>query len=238
MSKRSILLVTFLLITIISYSQESVENIIQKHAEALGGKTAWKNLKTYRMIIKRNAENGDFVSTATMKRPNKYRLDFKGDAINLIKSYDGSDGWYNENGKISDMRPGEAIEMAEEGRYYEELALSKELNYKTKLLGKEKLEGKSVYKILMQKPNNDSQYYYIDTKTYLIYMTSEFSEDKAYEGVEFKTKMWDYKLVNGLLFPFAMELYANDELLRSYKVDKVEVNLEIPDEVFERPKNN
>lgn len=235
MSRYLLLFIVFLLNSNSSYSQETIEKIIQRHARALGGKAAWKKLKTYKMVIHRNAENGSFISVATMKRPDKYRLDFKGDGENLVKSFDGSDGWYNENGKISDMRPGEAIEMAEEGRYYEELALSQELNYKTKLLGKEELDGKIVYKILMQKPNNDRQYYYVDTNTYLIYMTSEFSEDKAYKGVEFKTKMWDYREVDGLLFPFAMELYANDQLLRSYKVDTIEVNPEILDILFKRP---
>lgn len=203
----------------------------------MGGVDAWKQMHAH--IIKDESErNGiTYRSVLTVKLPNKVRIDLETENWDRIKSYDGKEGWIMRNDSIKPMPEGEDKEMAEEAEFHGELVLAKSRGHQMSYEGLAELNGQKVHKIKMAKSELDEQFYYLNPETYLLEMISEFSEDVSWKGVEFKTTFADYRKVDGLLFPFITDLYANDRLLRRFKTLEVKLNVEIPDWVFEKDQN-
>ena len=233
------LLPLLLLFPIILFSQKSpdLQSIIDRHAEVMGGKENWRNFKTHVIVHEMEVKGKKATSTLTMKMPNKFRIDFETEGSNRIKSYDGKEGWILLNNELKEMPEGEDKEMAEEAEFYGELVLAQERGHQLDLLGKEKLNGKKVFKIKMTKSATDEQFYYVNAENYLLEMVSEHSEDVSWKGTEFKTTFDDYRLVDGLLFPFKMGLYANDELMRNYITTEIKVNVPVDDQIFNKDFN-
>lgn len=117
----------------------TLNEIIDRHAEAMGGKAKWQQLKSWKMAY--TIEDGHTV-TAFARKPHQFKLIFKKDGQRMRKGYAGERGWTEIEGKIVPMRSVELVEMAEEPEFYEELMLYKEKGYTAKLIGKEKLNRK------------------------------------------------------------------------------------------------
>lgn len=216
---------------------QKLDDLLAKHAEAMGGLDNWKNLHSH-IILEKSERNGqEFRSTLSMKLPNKFRIDLESENWNRIKSYDGKEGWIMLNDTLKPMPQGEDIEMAEEAEFQGELVLAQSRGRKLEYLGKTELKGRQVHKIKMSKSPKDEQFYYLNPETYLLEMISEYSEDVSWKGVEFKTTFADYREVDGLMFPFRTDLYANDKLLRKFYTQEVRINEEIEDWIFEKDQN-
>lgn len=211
----------------------SLADILDQHAIAMGGKKRWNAMQTYWIID--SVETGR-KTTAYSKKPNQYKLIFEQNGNTLVKSYDGQEGWITKNGVYEAMRPGEAVEMAEEPDFYEELMFAREKGYKTELLGKEELNGTWVYKLAMAKKPDDVHIYYVNAQTFLIDRIGEYSEDKAWEGVYFQTLFEDFRSVDGCMFPFRWALQSGDTPPVWRTVKSIQVNIPLPDSVFQRPK--
>ena len=115
--------------------------------------------------------------------------------------------------------------------------MAQERGHILEYMGKEKLNGKKVFKIKLKKSDTDEQFYYLNTETYLCEMVAEYSEDVNWKGTYFKTTFADYKMVDGLLFSFKMSLYTNDELLRDYFTTEIKTNIPVDDNVFNKDYN-
>jgi CubicO group peptidase (beta-lactamase class C family)/tetratricopeptide (TPR) repeat protein len=209
------------------------KDFINQYAEAVGGREAWKELKSY-IIKMRNAQSiGNSQLTAYMKKPGKYRIDLDNPPNKMIKSYNGFKGVVSINYRAQDMGIGEQKEMAEEADFFDELILADDKGYLTELQGTAELDGKKVYKIKLTKNKNDEQVYYLDANTYLPMMMEEYSQDENFKGVLFKTKFADYRVVDGLKFPYKITLLANDNILWDRVFEDVKVNPKVDDKIFE-----
>ncbi len=207
----------------------SVNKLIDLHAEAMGGRERWRNMRSYALYQTR--ENGMEIE-AYAEKPDKFKLVFRTKDQERIKSYDGEKGWLTNNGEYEAMRPGEAIEMAEEPEFYEELIFALENGHKVDYLGTEKLDGVLTYKIKMTKSGTDEQLYWLNAETYLIELTGEYSEDSAHEGIYYKTRFKDYRSVDGAQFPFLLELIPNDGTPIVMNYHRIETNVTFPKGFF------
>ncbi len=236
MQKLVVIYCLFLSVSTSIYSQKiDLKKIIQEHGKAIH-LDQWKSVESYVMVTESKLDVGVSKLTSTMKRENnQYRLDFLTPDYISVKSFNGETGWLSTNGQVKDMSPGEAKEMAEEGQFYQELALAYEKNYSLTYLGEEDFNGKATYKIKMTKEEQDDQWYYLNKNTYLIEAVEEYSEDPQYEGIPFQTRFDDYQEIEGLMLPAQMTLYSNDKLLRTYTLTSLNVNTSIANTFFNPP---
>ncbi|MEK7254543.1 MAG: hypothetical protein AAB316_07355, partial [Bacteroidota bacterium] len=209
-------------------------DLINRYAEAAGGKEKWKEMKTCIMTFRNTQGAANVKLTTTMKKPNKFRVDLDNASNRLTKSYNGTKGIVSINYRTQDMGMGEQKEMAEEPDFYDELMFAEEKGYTTDLLGKQPLEnGKDAYKIKLIKAKGDEQTYLLDAETLLPVAVLEYSQDENFKGVLFKTVLEDYRAVDGLMFPFKITLLANDKVMWERTVESVKVNPKVEDKVFE-----
>ncbi len=210
--------------------EHNVDVILDAHIDAMGGTDLWKNMRTYTLFQTR--PNG-VVVTNHNRKPDEYKIVSWRDGRQRIKSYDGKQGFLSIDGNYIEMRPGEEIEMEEEPEFYEELLFARNYPYTVTRLKDERIDEKSCAVLQVVKSVVDTQMYWIDLKTSLIYMTGEYSEDPAHAGVYYKTKFYDFKKVDGYPFPFRISLIASDGRQFEMTYDSIKVNEEYPVNFFE-----
>ncbi len=227
------------LITVCSYalmhdlsSQSTLElhQILDRHTEAMGGKNLWNNLHTY-ALYQHRANGAQVVNY--IRKPDEYKILHHIDDRQRIKSFDGHEGFISINGSYEAMRPGEEIEMREEPEFYEELLFARDsAHYTLARLEDEQVDDRTCYVIQLIKSVSDTQLYWIDQSTYLIYQTGEFSEDPAHADIYYKTKFFQFEKVGEYWFPFHLQLIANDDRVFNLRYDSIQINQEYPETFF------
>lgn len=208
-----------------------LDDILEKHANAMGGYENWAKLKT--LYISLNTGDGGVMDAYT-KKPNKFKLIMRFAGYEWTKAWNGTEGWSIYNGVDKTMGIGEAKEMAEEPDFFDELMFAKEKGYEVQLISKEKLKGISVYKINVVKAVDDIVTYYLNANSFLIEQIDETSQDLKWENTNFTTILKDYQEWQGLKFPSRWGIIEGDKKPRWMEVYTVVVNEPIKDSIFEK----
>ncbi|MEO1259992.1 MAG: DUF4440 domain-containing protein [Bacteroidota bacterium] len=229
----------FLLPQIILFGQQQpdLQYILDQHAIVMGGKEKWQNFNSHITTYEVESKWQKFGSTLTMKMPNKVRIDMVKKDTLTVESHDGKEGWITIMGRLIPASDREDILMTGEPEFHGALVLAQERSDLLVLEGKDKINGKSVFKIKMKKAGTNEKFYYINTETYLLEMIGEYSEALGWKGTFFKTVFDDYRMVDGLLFPFELKLYSNDNLLRNYHSTEIKVNTPVHENIFNKDFN-
>lgn len=113
------------------------------------------------------------------------------------------------------------------------------VNYKNKgisleLVGKEKLNERDVYNLKMTLKEGQVRNIYLDARTFLeVKETGSFREHG--KKIDFITLFKNYRLVQGILFPYIVEQITGDEEAQVTRLQKLELNVPIADSMFTIP---
>ncbi|MDO5655234.1 MAG: hypothetical protein Q4G27_03745 [Flavobacteriaceae bacterium] len=186
-----ILIILFLL-TGVAQAQ-TAQQIIEQHLQNSGGIHAWNQLNSILVEAEVSVDVSEVVSVLIEhKRPYFKRVSY---IINnkeqLSEGYDGRQAFtFNElNGKyrlLSNYTP---------DSFETDILNYEKKGFRAELIGKEKLNGKEVFKIKLIK-NTIVDYYYFDTENYQL-----LREENQLEAVNYS----DFKSVKGLSFAHRIE---------------------------------
>lgn len=178
----------FLVLAGFSLSAQTAENIISRHLENSGGIKNWRNLNS--IILKGNVSlslEQSFPLIVYHRRPYEKKVAFiiKGKEV-LNEGYDGENGWtYSEitgkNIKIPDYQP---------DSFESDILDYQKKGFDAQYIGKDKVENKECYKIILTKFTNKITYCFSVTNYSLL---SEENKDE-------KLFYYDYKSFGGLQF--------------------------------------
>ena len=223
---------------IFGYEQSlDVDQIIEKHIHARGGKEIVKNVHTLKYSGIYSRDGQEFPFECFVMSPNLYRINFG--FYELL--YDGNDLWQisgTQFKKVDITNP-----IAREQATYLQVITEiegpllgyKEKGYKIELLGKAVFDGEPVYELKIVRHNGRTENWYIDCETYLVKMKGyEIDFGKkfgSYGPLPIKVYLSDYKPINRFMFPF-----YNERTCRLYHetqvTEKVEVNVPLDKELF------
>ena len=146
---------------------QSVDEILNKHFEATGGKENWESMKTMRMEANMSMQGMTFGGTIFAKYPNKQRVNVDVNGSTIIQAYDGETAWWINPFMGSTEAQEMPADMAESMTRQE--FESSFLNYKDKghtveLLGEKDLDGTSTFEIRLTKKSGDIEIHYFDTQ--------------------------------------------------------------------------
>jgi len=224
-----------------------VENIWELHISALGGKVLLDSINT--ILIEENAvEMSQHIVRRTQykKKGGKIRIDrIEENSNRLIGSFcnDGAITWawsmdYADELpiKVDDFRVGKG--EAKPPLFYDHFVEYKEKGYHIELLGQILISGYSYHKIKISVSKNLDVFYFIDTKTNLIYKTMSMLTYQA--GLSVSNYSYhifsNYKSINGLMIPFTIDsrtVYNGAEkqiYISNY--ERVIINPKIDDKIF------
>jgi hypothetical protein len=220
---------------------QTAAELVAKNLQARGGIDQIKAIKTLRMTGK--MQMGGFVAkvTRTSMAPNMVRDALTIQGMSEIMAYDGSTGW-----KISPFQgrkdpellgEEELRDITEEADFYGPLVDYTTKDNRIEYLGHDTVDGDDVYRLKVTLANGDIIYYYLDPDTYLEIRTQkmEFVRGAVHETV---TNLGSYKKVDGVYFPFSMEMGGpNDDAnsLSKVTVEKIEANVPVDRGEFKMP---
>ncbi len=217
-------------------SAQKLEDILKKHYEARGGLKNIKTVQTIQTTGKITMMGKEYPTTIYQKRSGGFRSDMAMGKANIVQAYDGKIGWQiiPMAGTLDpiDMKEQELQSIKEQADLDGFLVDWKDKNYKLELVGKEKIDEKSVYHIKVIRQDTTEHHIYLDAKTYLPVQETEKMKMMGKE-MEVVTSLSDYRRVDKLKMPFAQEV--GGAMPQKIQFEKIVFNQPIPDSLFAKP---
>ncbi len=218
---------------------QTVDEIIARNVEALGGMDKLQSVKTLRSTATLKMGSFQAAVEAENKRPDKVRQEFILQGLAQVSAYDGKTGW--QVNPFQGRKDPELLSADDTKGLQVDADIDGPLvNYKQKgsvaeLMGHDSVEGTDCYKIKLTLKNGDVRYYYLDAESYMVIkletqtiIRGSLQERETYYG--------DYEKVEGIYYPFTSESGQKDQPDRvQVTLDKIEVNVPLDDSRFAVP---
>ena len=221
-------------------SAQSVDDIIAKNVQARGGLDKIKSVQTVRSTGTMSMGGGmEAPGMMIQKRPDMARLEFTVQGLTAVQAYDGKTAWqimpFMGKKDAEVMSADDKKEMEENADIDGPLVDYKSKGNKVELLGKDKVEGTDAYKLKITLKNGDVITDYLDADSFLeIKQETKRMIRGSEQDVE--SSLGDYKEVNGLMFPFAMENgIKGSQEKEKLTISKIELNVPVDDSIFKMP---
>lgn len=219
---------------------QTVDEILAKHYDARGGLEKLKAVQTMRMTGKMVMGMGmEAPLTIEMKRPDKMRVDFSVQGMVGSQAYDGTVGWqvmpFMGKTDAEPVGADELKQLQDQADMDGALVDWKAKGHLVELVGKEPVEGAEAYKLKLTLKNGDVRHIYLDAEHFLEIRTDSKTTRMGGE-VEIETSSSDYKAVEGLTFPFSMQMGAKGSPQKqTIAIEKIELNVPVDDARFAMP---
>jgi hypothetical protein len=202
------------------------------------GISKMKDWTTFRITGKTIAQGMEFPFTMTTKRPSSLRIEAEVQGNKMIQVFDGQHGWsivpWSGSTTPQDMTPDEIKNMKEQADMEGSMYDFKAKGHQAELLGKEDMEGSSVYKIKLTKANGDVDINFIDAESFLLLKTTSRVKVQGNE-VESESLFTNYKDVDGVLVVTTVTNKFKGQTMSQLVIEKTEVNVAAPDSLFVKP---
>ena len=243
MLKRVLILTCLSLLVVPAGAQEmTVDELVEKNIEAMGGRKAWDEVKTARIVDKMvMGSTMEVPISVVYQRPGKVRMEMEMQGQTIIQAYDGEKGWQIMPlmGKTEPqaMTDDEAKMVKSQSDFEGPLFDYKTKGHSVELMGVEEVEGTEAYKLKITLDTGDITYSYLDTESFLEFQQEGKTRAQTGQEISTTTTLGDYKEIGSLLLAHSREIKpegAPQSLM--IVIDSVELNPEgIADEHFAMP---
>lgn len=235
MSKHALVALTAVLLAWNAGAQ-SVDDIVHKHLDALGGKDRIGQIKSIYYESSMQIMGSDASTKITVLNGKGYKLESEANGQTLIQCYTDKGGW--------DINP-YAGATTPEVMNADQYKSGKELIFvggplydyaargnKLELLGQED----SAYKIRVTTPDSVEYFYYIDPATFYIKKTTQkgvmMGQELMVTRIFSNYKKSDF----GYVLPYSLQVNYGPEFSFTSTVTKVEFNKPVDPKIFDMPK--
>lgn len=206
----------------------SVENLLNRYIEALGGREAIKKISS--RIMKGSITAPSYKISGTVeiyaKAPNKQLTEIKAPILgNLRTGFDGATAWEEEGDEIKDAPDF----VKREADFYLPLNL-KEIYPKIELRDKGKIAGADVYILEAPRGGNPKRWYFNEQTGFLVRTEVRNPEGKILISEDYA----DYRSVDQVKIPFTIR-QLEDDFETVTKLSEVKQNVPIDDAIFSKP---
>jgi hypothetical protein len=214
---------------------QSVDDIVAKAIQARGGIDRIKHEQTQRLTGKISLPAGAGPLLVEMKRPGMMREEVTLGDKSQIRTTNGVSGWaagsLREASVPEQVNAQELHNMEGSADFEGPLVDYKQKGHRIELAGKEKVEKRMAYKLVIFMKNGENRIDFIDCKSYLELKW----QGRVSENV-FESYFRNYRRVNGLMYAFEIDSGllgqpANQKII----LEKVDVNPPIDDARFGKP---
>jgi len=239
MSRFTTMLAAALVFAPATLPAQSVDEILGKHFEALGGVPKLKAVKSMRISGRITLGPGieaPFVRSA--QRPNLSRMEFTVQGITGVQAYDGRTAWMHMpfmGQAAPEIMPPDLAKSAAEDAEFDGPLLDYAANGHTvELVGKEAVEGTDAFELKLTRKTGEVTLYYLDAEYYL---PIKVQATRTLQGHEMTivTTFGDYKDVEGLMMPHSLSISGQGPGVQTLTIDKVELNVALDAAQFTMP---
>jgi hypothetical protein len=209
---------------------QTVDEVIDKHVKALGGKENLNKILNVVMEGSLSIQGTEIALTLTQVHNKLNRQDITAMGMRGFELLTDKDGWSYM--PFQGMQKPEPKTEDEVKQSQSDLDIAGPLvdyaakGHKVELVGKEDVDGTECYKIKASLVSGKELTFFIDPSTYLIIRTKEKRKMNGQE-MDLQTDFSDYKDVEGVKMPYGITQQFGTVLISSIKVNQT-----IPESVF------
>jgi len=217
---------------------ETADDVIAKFVAARGGMDKIKAIQSLDMTIKANQQGVEFPGKLEWKRPDKMRLEMTIQGKTMVQAYDGKTAWtvmpFLGSPDPQVMSADDAKDVIEQADMDGPLVDYKAKGNAVELVGKDDVDGSPAWKLKLTLKNGDISYVYIDTETGLGVKETSKRKQQGSE-IEIDSYLTNFKPVEGVLFPFAIENKVAGKSMGQFTIESVKANVPLEDKSFLMP---
>lgn len=219
-----------LLITGVSFAQ-TVEEIVKKNIEAIGGADAWKKINSIKQEGTMTVQGAEVNVALTAINGKGMRQDLTVMGMTGYQIVTPKEGWsfmpFQGQTKPEAMTPEQIKESIDDLDVQGKLIDYSAKGNTVELLGKDDVEGTECFKIKITSKAGNVETIFIDPKSY--YVVRSISKRKANgQEADVTTDYSNYqKLPEGIVIPMSLTLPFGE-----LKISKVEVNKTVDESIF------
>ncbi len=235
------LLLVLLGVTLLSFGNtiiaQDLEEVLENYFETIGQD---KLLKVNTITMNGNIMAGgmEFPFTTVLKRPKMLRIESTIQGQKMIQVFDGENGWMINPmmGTLEpqDMDPETVKQLRSQADMDGELYNYKEKGHEVEYMGIDEMEGTEVHKIKLTRKDGDVTIYYIDADAYVVLKATGKRKVQGVE-VEGESTFGNYKMVEGIVFPFSITSGVAGQPGAQVVIDTVILDKPVTDSLFIRP---
>lgn len=220
-----------------SFAQPSVDQILAKYTQALGGQAAYEKITTRAMkgTVEIPDDNVTGPAQVIAKAPGSFRLTLDIPGYGVVETVlDGDNGWEkNPDSGVHAMSKTDLAATQRDHRFHREVRL-KELYGTMAATGADKVEGRAVYVVEATPAGGPAEKLYFDAESGLL-VKRDFERVTLEDGiVQYEMLLRDYRDVDGLKLPFTIEQRSPDNTM-ILKFAEIKNNAPLEDAAFAKP---
>ena len=216
---------------------QTVDEIVQKYANAAGGLDNFKKIKTAKFSGTASAQGNQFPLTVQIINGRAMRTDVDVMGQSITNAYKDGKGWkvnpYAGAPTATDATPEDLNEFKIQGSLVSQLMDYKDHGYKAELLGQEDVEGAKTYKIKLTTDDNKTTTYFIDANTYMLVKTIGMRSVMGQE-MELETFYSEVKDIGNVKFTMMRSVRSGGQTLQEVHFDKIELDVPIDEKIFDK----
>ncbi len=224
----------------------TVDEILKNYFENTGGKVLWEKMESMKMTGSVPTPQGDFPFVVFSKSPNKTRIEVDIQGMQMIpQCYNGEIAWtlnpFAGGKTAAKMTDEETKELAEEAIFESEYIDYKKKGHEITLEGQEVIDGVDCYKLKVHKNvGNDLEesveYHFFDSENFVPIMIRSTLKTGPAKGSATEEYLSDYTETDyGVIIPYYFETKMEGQVVNKIVIEKVDINIEMDDNIFEMP---
>ncbi len=221
---------------------DTVDDIISKYAEKLGGKEKIAKLKGMHLLAEMKMTNSPIVIlNVTIFKPDKFKMDIEVFGQKYIQCINGNSGWSSQPGIGITAIQGDTLALRKQSMETQYKFLNnpiinfKENGLKVSLIGKEDVNGKSAYKILSVDKKGDSTYIFFDETDFTEVKNKVILPGPENTKVKMEFYFEDFKSIDGFNYPHLIIGKQDGIETSRLTIKKIEILDSIDQKLFEMP---
>jgi hypothetical protein len=237
--------VLFVLALAQSAAAQTADEVIEKSIAAMGGRAAMEKIKSRQMAgtLSLTTPAGDIAGTVEILNavPNKARTLIKADlsafgAGQLVvdQRFDGTSGYVLDSLQGNRDITGSQLEGMKSNSFPHPFLNYKAMGISVKLTGKEKLNDKDAFLLVMEPATGSPVKQYVDATTFMPLRTVITANVPQFGDVEQNADPSDFRVIDGVSVPFQIRIASSIQSI-TMTFSKVEHNVAVDDKLFVKP---
>ncbi len=241
MKNLKICLVIFIaVVCYLNASAQTVEEIIGKHVEALGGTDNITAVKTMKTVGFAKMMGMEFPFTIYNVVPDKVYFELSVQGKLIKQGFDGTTAWaVNPMGGSSTpeaVEGEEAGNIKERAKIFDKLTSYKDDGGSVELIGKEQVSNVETFKIKYTGSDGKSITYFVGSTDYLLVKTQRTLKIQGQE-MESETLYFNFKKAGDVMMAYSMDVKTKGSPMgtQEISIDKYEMNPIVDEKIFSLP---
>ncbi|HEV2704403.1 MAG TPA: c-type cytochrome [Pyrinomonadaceae bacterium] len=211
----------------------TVEQVLDKYVEAIGGKAALAALTTRHVKGSRVNADGTVVPTEIyQKAPDKIFTAVNYPNFSFYSAFNGAEGWAQDSRGSGEITK-ELLALTKRDAEFFFGARLAQLYTNLKLAGKQKVGEQEAYVVNATTPEGTTETLFFDTATGLL-IQRRLEVKSVLGSYPFQIRYDDYRQVDGVRLPFSLH-WSRPGIQWSRKLTEVKHNVAVEDAKFDTP---